>query len=81
MLGLLRFGQVTGLHLRSAKIAGVAQALFVLHTFWNGIYSPLLLYVAAVLWCLAAVEEIIVQLTHQQIDGSIRSAFPLRIRR
>src|SRR5262245_59241167 len=28
LTGLLRFGRVTGLHLRSAKIAGVAQALF-----------------------------------------------------
>lgn len=81
LTGLLRFGQVTGLHLRSAKIAGVAQGLFVLHTFWNSTYNSLLLYGAAALWCLAAVEEIIVQLTHQQIDGSIRSAFPLRVRR
>lgn len=75
LVGLLRFGRVTGLHLRLAKLAGVAQGLFVLHTFWSGAPSSALLFLAAGLWCLAAVEEIVVQFTHAQVDGATRSAW------
>ncbi|MFV9506356.1 MAG: CDP-alcohol phosphatidyltransferase family protein [Oscillochloridaceae bacterium umkhey_bin13] len=61
LTGLIRQGRVTGLHLPSAKLAGLSQAGFVLHTFWQGAYSPLLLYLAGGLWCLAALHEIRVQ--------------------
>jgi CDP-diacylglycerol--glycerol-3-phosphate 3-phosphatidyltransferase len=65
LIGLLQLGRVTGLHLRVAQAAGAAQALFVLHTFWGGAYSPALFRLAASLWCLAAAAEIIAQLRAQ----------------
>lgn len=80
LTGLLRHGRVTGLHLRSGKLAGAAQALFVVHTFWAGAYSPPLFSLAAGLWCLAAAEEILAQLTRPHVDGSTASALPLRRR-
>jgi phosphatidylglycerophosphate synthase len=76
LAGLLRHGRVTGLHLRLARFAGLIQAIFVLHTFWQGAYSPLLFTLAAGLWCLAAAEELLVQLTHRHVDGATRSALP-----
>jgi hypothetical protein len=78
LVGLVKHGRITGLHLRLARIAGLVQALFVLHTFWQGQHSPLLFNLAAVLWCLAAAEEIAVQLFRRRIDGSIRSILPLK---
>lgn len=77
LVGLIKHGRITGLHLRLARIAGLVQALFVLDTFWQGRYSPLLFNLAAGLWCLAAAEEIAVQLFRRRIDGSIRSLLPL----
>lgn len=73
LAGLARHGRVAGLHLVSAKVAGAAQAAFVLHTFWAGAYSQPLFYLAAGLWWLAAVEEIAVQLTHAHVGGGTRS--------
>ena len=78
LVGLIKHGRVTGLHLRLAQVAGLVQALFVLHTFWQGSYSPLFFNLAAGLWCLAAAEEIAVQLIRRRIDGSIRSLLPLK---
>jgi phosphatidylglycerophosphate synthase len=77
LVGLVRWGRVSALHLYSARLGGVAQALFVLHTFWSGAYSRPLLYAAAALWYVAVAEEILVQLTRANVDGSTRSAFPL----
>lgn len=77
LVGLLRHGRVTDLHLPVAKLAGAAQGLFVLHTFWAGSYSPPLLFVAAGLWCLAAGAEIWAQLrvpARSGVDASADSA-------
>ena len=78
LIGLIKHGRVTGLHLRLAQVAGLVQALFVLHTFWQGSYSPLFFNLAAGLWCLAAAEEIAIQLIRRRIDGSLRSLLPLK---
>jgi len=81
LAGLLRFGRVSALHLYSGRAAGLAQAAFVLHTFWAGAYSPPLFALAAGLWCLAAAEEIAVQLIHPRVDGGTRALLPLPPRR
>jgi phosphatidylglycerophosphate synthase len=81
LVGLVRWGRVSALHLYSGRVAGALQALFVLHAFWSGAYSPPLLYAAAALWYLAAAEEIVVQLTRDHVDGTTRSALPLPRRR
>lgn len=62
LTGMLRHGEVPWLHLWVARAGGVAQAVFVLHTFWSGAYSPALFALAAGLWCLAATAEIVAQL-------------------
>lgn len=76
LAGLLRHGRVTGLHLRLAAVAGGAQGLFVLHTFWSGAYSVGLLYLAGGLWCAAAAAELVVQLRGGPLDGSASTAAP-----
>ncbi len=68
LTGLLRLGRVTGLHLPVARAAGVAQAVFVLHTFWSGAYSPALFVIAAGLWCVAAAAEIVAQMRGSASD-------------
>lgn len=80
VIGLVRFGSFSGLHLTLAKLAGAVQALFVLHAFLSGSSSELLFYTAVGLWIIAALEEIAVQLTHDQVDGSIRSIVPHLLR-
>lgn len=75
LVGLLRHRSILGLHLTLAKYAGLCQGLFVLHTFWNGSYSVWFFYLAASLWCIAACEEIAVQLRNPQINRHTRSLF------
>jgi cardiolipin synthase (CMP-forming) len=77
-IGLFKFGRPTALHLYSGRVGGVVQAAFALHAFLSGggAYSTWLLYAAIALWCLAALEEIVVQLRYDYVDGSIRSILP-----
>jgi phosphatidylglycerophosphate synthase len=75
-LGLFKFGRPTALHLYSGRVGGLVQAAFVLHAFLSGGFNRWLFYAAIALWCLAALEEIAVQLRYDYVDGSIRSILP-----
>ena len=68
LIGKLKFGQLPTLHLYSGRVAGIVQAIFVLHTFLSPAYSPLLFYSAVGLFILAASEELLIQLLDDNIN-------------
>ena len=75
--GWRKFGRVTALHLHSAKLGGLLQAVFVVHAFLTGGYSRPLLYLAVGVFILAAVEELLVQMAHPTLDDeAVRSILP-----
>ncbi len=68
LTGKLKFGHLPTLHLYSGRIAGIIQAIFVLHTFLTPTYSPLLFYSAIGLFILSATEELLIQLLYNNIN-------------
>lgn len=80
LTGWLKHGRPGALHLASARLGGLLQALFVLHALLATRYSSLLLALALGVGTLAALEEIAVQLLAKP-DPAIRSALTLLARR
>jgi len=68
LTGWIKFGHLPTLHLYSGRLAGVIQAIFVLHTFLTPTYSVLLFYSAVSLFILAASEELLIQLLYDNIN-------------
>lgn len=68
LTGKLKFGHLPALHLHSGRVAGIIQAIFVLHTFLTPTYSPLLFYSAVGLFILSASEELLIQLLYDKIN-------------
>jgi phosphatidylglycerophosphate synthase len=71
----LRFGRVGNLHLYSAKTAGVVGYIFVVWLFVLGSYSPAFFVVAVGLAILGATETLLVALTRDRADETIRTLF------
>jgi phosphatidylglycerophosphate synthase len=77
LYGRWKFGKLSTLHLHSGKVGGLLQALFVLHALFSGGYSAGLLYVAVGSFILAAAEELLVLMTHAEVDPeAVRSIGP-----
>jgi len=72
-VGLLRHRRFANLHLRSSRIACVAQYAFLVDVFVADSYSPVLLYVAAGLGILSSAETLVLQLAFDGIDEKERS--------
>ena len=67
----------SGLHTHLGKLGGLVQAVFVVHAFVFGGYSPALLYLALGLFILASAEELLILLTHAVVDEEVvRSIVP-----
>ncbi len=82
LYGRVKFGKLSTLHLHSGKIGGALQALFVLHALFSGGYSPLLLYLAVGSFILAAAEELLILITHDDVDPEVvRSIGPWLVKR
>jgi cardiolipin synthase (CMP-forming) len=77
LVGWFKFRRVSGLHTHLGKAGGLAQAVFVVHAFVFGGYSPALLYLALGLFILALAEELLILLTHAAVDEeAVRSIVP-----
>jgi phosphatidylglycerophosphate synthase len=77
LISLLKFGRPTTLHLLSGKYGGLLQAVFVVHAFVTGGYSLVLFYLAVGAFIFAGLEEILVLLTHAEIDeDALKSILP-----
>ena len=72
-VGLLRHRRFANLHLRSSRIACVAQYAFLVDVFVASSYSPVLLYLAAGLGILSSLETLVLQLAFDGIDEGERS--------
>ena len=72
-VGLLRHRRFANLHLRSSRVACVAQYAFLVDVFVAGSYSPVLLYLAAGLGILSSLETLVLQLAFDGIDEEERS--------
>jgi phosphatidylglycerophosphate synthase len=75
---LVRFGRLGNLHLYSAKTAGVVAYLFAVWLFVTGAYHPVFFGVAVGLAILGAVETLLVALTLDAVDETVRSLFSRR---
>jgi phosphatidylglycerophosphate synthase len=77
LVGWFKFRRVSGLHTHLGKLGGLVQAVFVVHAFVFGSYSPALLYMALGLFILASAEELLILLTHAAVDEeAVRSIVP-----
>lgn len=72
-LGLLRHRRFANLHLRSSRIACVAQYAFLVDVFVTAGYSPALLYLAAGLGIVSSTETLLLQLAIDRVDEQERS--------
>lgn len=72
-VGLLRHRRFANLHLRSSRVACVAQYAFLVDVFVAGRYSPALLYLAAGIGILASTETLVLQLAFDRVDEKERS--------
>jgi phosphatidylglycerophosphate synthase len=73
VVGLVRHRRFANLHLRSAKVACVAQYAFLVDVFLAASYSPALLYVGAGLGIVASAEALLLQLAFDDVDAEERS--------
>ncbi len=81
-VGLFRHRRFANLHLKSSRIACVAQYAFLVDVFVASSYSPLLLYLAAGLGIYSSAETLVLQLAFNRVDERERSfAGALRRRR
>ena len=83
LVGFARFRRVGDLHLRSAKLAGVAAHLFVLVLLLTGTYSRLVFAGAMTLCFIATVESLLVfaLATREERRARPASVLPLLMRR
>lgn len=76
LVSVIKYQRPTTLHLLSGKLGGLIQAVFVVHTFISGGYSPWLFYLAIGSFILAGLEEILVLLAYG--DGEhLKSILPM----
>ena len=75
IISLLKFKHLAYLHLFMAKLGGLVQAIFVIHSFLWGRYHQGLFFIAIGLFILAVLEEIIIIFIHPTLEGSIVSIF------
>jgi phosphatidylglycerophosphate synthase len=81
VVGLLRHQRLANLHLRSSRIACVAQYAFLVDVFLAASYSPALLYLAAGLGIWSSLETLALQLTVRDVgegEGSLSRALSRR---
>ncbi len=71
---LVRFGRL-GLHLHSAKAAGVLGHLFAVWIILFGSYSPAFFWIAISVAIVASSETLLVALTRDQVDEGVVSIF------
>lgn len=72
-VGLLRHRRLANLHLRSSRIACVAQYAFLVDVFVASSYSPVLLYLAVGLGIYSSTETLVLQLVFDSVDERERS--------
>jgi CDP-diacylglycerol--glycerol-3-phosphate 3-phosphatidyltransferase len=72
-VGLLRHRRFANLHLRSSRIACVAQYAFLVDVFIADGYSPMLMYLAAGFGILSSTETLLLQLAFDRVDEKERS--------
>jgi CDP-diacylglycerol--glycerol-3-phosphate 3-phosphatidyltransferase len=77
-IGWFKFRRVSNLHLYSAKLGAIIQALFLLHTFATPGYSRPFLWVALGSFIFSSLEECLVQLRANDVNEHIGSIFHLR---
>lgn len=73
VLGLVRHRRFANLHLRSSRIACVAQYAFLVDVFVASTYSPVLLYLAAGLGIYSSLETLVLQLAFDDLTEHERS--------
>ncbi len=76
-IGWLKFRQMSNLHLYSAKLGAIIQALFLWHTFATPGYSRPFLWVALGSFIFSSLEECLVQLRVNVVHEHIGSIFTL----
>lgn len=81
VVGLVRHRRFANLHLRSARIACVAQYAFLVDVFVTSAYSPFLLYLAAAFGIYASFESLALQSLLRDIDERERSLLRALARR
>jgi phosphatidylglycerophosphate synthase len=72
-VGLLKFRHLGNLHLYSSKVAGGLLYSFALATLVMGIYSPLLLWLAAIAFVVSSAETLLAQLLLSAVDENMGS--------
>ena len=72
-VGWLKFRHLGNLHLYSSKVAGGLLYSFALATLVMGIYSPLLLWVAAIAFMVSSAETLLAQLLLSAVDENMGS--------
>jgi len=72
-VGLLRHRRFANLHLRSSRVACIAQYAFLVDAFVTSSYSPPLLFLAAGLGIYASLETLVLQLALDGVDEHERS--------
>jgi phosphatidylglycerophosphate synthase len=83
VIGVVRFRRIGDLHLRSAKVAGVAAHLCVLFLLLTGTYSRVVFAAVLALCYIATSEALLVMLiaTHEERRARPASVLPLLARR
>jgi phosphatidylglycerophosphate synthase len=80
-VGWLKFRHLGNLHLYSSKVAGGLLYSFALATLVMGIYSPLLLWLAAIAFMVSSAETLLAQLLLSAVDENMGSLLlPLKRR-
>ena len=72
-VGWLKFRHLGNLHLYSSKVAGGLLYSFALATLAMGIYSPLLLWLAAIAFMVSSAETLLAQLLLSAVDENMGS--------
>ncbi|MFN4315152.1 MAG: CDP-alcohol phosphatidyltransferase family protein [Chitinophagaceae bacterium] len=77
-IALIRFRKLTSFHTYLAKIAAVAQGLFLLSFFFLPQYAPLLFVIAAAITALDLIEEIVMALLLPEWKADVKGLFFLK---
>jgi cardiolipin synthase (CMP-forming) len=80
-VGLLKFQHLGNLHLYSSKVAGGLLYSFAVITLLTGIYSPVLLWLAAAAFMISSAETFFAQLLLSAVDENMGSLLPALRRR
>jgi cardiolipin synthase len=71
--GLIKFRRLANLHLYSSKAAALFLFFFLIHAFFTGHYSRLLLLLAGALFIISSAETLALQLTSPSVDAGMGS--------